>query len=322
MEVDLIGGSGADRFVRAFAIVPVTPHRQFMSEGYTSKRYSDEPSGVLGLQGSNQPLNHGDASVPPNRPEPLADAVAPTPPPEGLGDELLAFVGDHVRGGNVGVRDDTIQGTLNSFRRGLFRENGNAHHPSGEVIDDDREPPADGPTLRECPREPLNPEAERGWNGREIAMPDVIRSAGGHGAVVAPGSDQIRFWSSWFLQHSTNRRRSEMQASPTEHVGDADLAHRGAEHLQAAHEVDDEFRELVDGLGNLDESVRSLLVEPPHPGRDGGGSEKEVCCGLSLRPGSGGAKFEDREPFDRRVVGPTVGRDLVHASVLDALLLA
>ena len=205
MEVDLIGGSGAERFVRAFAIVPVTPHRQFMSEGYTSKRYSDELSGALGLQGSNQPLNHGDASVPPNRPEPLADAVAPTPPPEGLGDELLAFVGDHVRGGNAGVRDDTIQGTLNSFRRRLFREDGNAHHPSGEVIDDDREPPAEGPTLRECPREPRGPESERSWNRREVGMPHVVRPAGGHEAVRASGGGTPRFPPLRFLDHPADR---------------------------------------------------------------------------------------------------------------------
>ena len=76
-----------------------------------------------------------------------------------------------------------------------------------------------------------------------------------------------------------------MEPSATQDVRDPGSAHRWAEELQPPDEVDDEIRELVDGLGNLDESVRSFFVEPPHPGCDCDRGDKEVRCGLSKRPG-------------------------------------
>jgi len=51
------------------------------------------------------------------------------------------------------------------------------------VVDDDRDPPAERPALRQREGEPRNPEAGGGRYDGQIGVPDVIGSIGGN----APG---------------------------------------------------------------------------------------------------------------------------------------
>jgi hypothetical protein len=93
------------------------------------------------------------------------------------------------------------------------------------------------------------------------------------------------------------------------------------EKLESFHEIPDEVRKLVHRLGQANERIRSFFVEPPHPGGDGERTHQEDSSRLGEGPASGGAKFEDRQSVSGRIMGSSVGLDLLHASVLDADLL-
>ena len=106
------------------------------------------------------------------------------------------------------------------------------------------------------------------------------------------------------LQHAPDGGGAQVQTGPTEHVGDASLAHGRAEHLEPPHEVSDEIGVLVDRLGRLDESVRSFLTEASHPGGDGRRCHDHVFGRLFEGPGSGGPQLEDGETLHGLIVGP------------------
>ena len=79
---------------------------------------------------------------------------------------------------------------------------------------------------------------------------------------------------------------------------------------------------LFTGSGVWTSAERSVLVEPDHPGGDGRLRDEESLGGLRCRPAPSGAELEDREALHRRVVRTAMRRDALHASVLDAQLLA
>ena len=64
-------------------------------------------------------------------------------------------------------------------------------------------------------------------------------------------------------QHTGHRDRAEMQAGPAEHLGNLDLAHRWAQHLEPLHEIAHEVWELVHRLGDLNQGVLTLLINSP-----------------------------------------------------------
>jgi hypothetical protein len=69
-----------------------------------------------------------------------------------------------------------------------------------------------------------------------------------------------------FLQDPPNGCHSKMQTSPSQELSDANLSHSGEECLQLPYEIAHEVRGLVDGFGDLNQRVRILLVNSPHPG--------------------------------------------------------
>jgi len=93
------------------------------------------------------------------------------------------------------------------------------------------------------------------------------------------------------------------------------------ENSKTPHEVGDEVRKLVHRFGQTDERIRALLIETPHPGGDGERAQQENTSGLGESPTPCGAKFEDRQPVSGWIMGPSMGFDLLHTSILDANLL-
>jgi hypothetical protein len=113
-----------------------------------------------------------------------------------------------------------------------------------------------------------------------------------------------------------------MKAGAGQHGRDSRGPHRGAQHLQAPHDVRNDVREPVDGLGRPDERGRSVLIEPDHPVGDRGLGHEEPLGRLRCRPAASGAEFEDGEALHRWIVRAVTRRDALHASVLDAQFLA
>lgn len=114
----------------------------------------------------------------------------------------------------------------------------------------------------------------------------------------------------------------EVDGGAGEHLGDADLAHGGERGAERAHELADEVGEAIDGNGGLHERVGPVLVEPPHPRRDGGWRDEEAARRLGGGPAAGGAQGEDGEALVRRIVRPLSRRDAHEAGIFDAQLLA
>ena len=71
-------------------------------------------------------------------------------------------------------------------------------------------------------------------------------------------------------------------------------------------------------LRQTDECIGPLLIQTPHPGRDGEWSYQEDPGGLGKRPAASGAKLKDRQSLGGRIMGTPVGLELLHAGILDA----
>src|SRR6266705_3976221 len=112
----------------------------------------------------------------------MLNAPAPAPPPESLRDELSSLIGDEVMRPLSRPPECTLEKPPNRSRgrqRAVDRE---AHYTPGEVVDDNREPPAKWPDLRQGERNPRGPEAQRGGDGRQVHVPEMIWLAGGDDA--------------------------------------------------------------------------------------------------------------------------------------------
>ena len=205
--------------------------------------------------------------------------------------------------------------------RGPVLEHREPDDPPGEVVDHDGDPEAEWPSLREGPREPGDPEPTDDGHGREISVPDLVGALRRHDASRGRDDGRRSLAVALLGEHPPNGRRPEVEAGSAEHPGDLPGAHRGAERLQPADDVRNEVGETVYGFGESHERVGSLVVESVHPGRDGERGDEEPSSGLSQRPTSGGAQFEDREPVGRGVMRSALGGDTLHPDVLDSQLL-
>ena len=88
-EVNLVWRPRPEELVRTLDVVPATPQVDFVLEGAAPERNHNQSPGALGLDGPDQALNDGDASVLADSTESLPDPQAAAPAPEGLSDELL-----------------------------------------------------------------------------------------------------------------------------------------------------------------------------------------------------------------------------------------
>src|SRR5207249_2888597 len=168
---------------------------------------------------------------------------------------------------------------------------------------------------------PRSPEPERGGNGREIDVPEVIGVPGGDDVSGFLGS-MVGSWPFPVAKHPTYRRWGEVKTGAGENLSEFHLLEGRTEDLEAPHEVGDEIGELAHRLGQADQCVRALFIETPHPGGDGEWAHEEDAGGLGEGPPTSGAKFEDRQPLRCRIMGPSVCLELLHAGILDTDLFA
>lgn len=174
VEIHLVRGICGKNLVRPVGVVPAAPERQLMFHISATERDEHEPSRALALEGPDQPLHDRDAAVLTDRTKSVLDPPKPAPTFETLGGELDSLVRDEMTGHSPGGHDGTVEEGSHRLGGRLIGENGDSHDAPREVIDHDGNPPTEGPDLRQREGEPRHPEAERGWNRREIGVPDVV----------------------------------------------------------------------------------------------------------------------------------------------------
>jgi len=103
-----------------------------------------------------------------------------------------------------------------------------------------------------------------------------------------------------------------------EDLGSFHFSECRTQNLETPHEVRDEIGKPVHRFGQADERIRAFLIETPHPGRDRERGHQEDSGGLGKRPTPSGAKFEGRQSLRGRIMGSSVGLELLHAGILDA----
>src|SRR5262249_8516748 len=96
MEVDLVGSSRVEGFVRALAIEPASPDRQFRDEGSSPERDEDQETRALRFERAHEPFDNRDAADLADSSEAVPDPATPTPAREALVRELRTLVGDQV----------------------------------------------------------------------------------------------------------------------------------------------------------------------------------------------------------------------------------
>jgi hypothetical protein len=70
-------------------------------------------------------------------------------------------------------------------------------------------------------------------------------------------------------EEPANSRRRQVQPGAAKHLGDLDLPESRAQQLQPLDDVSDEVRELVDGDRDLEQRMRSLLIDASLPRAEG-----------------------------------------------------
>src|SRR6266852_234315 len=92
MVVDLVGGRTAESRVGPVAVVPGEVKPDLLPECRETGWDRDEPPRALVLERPDAALDHSEAAVLTDSPEPLSDTAATAPTSELLGDELPALV--------------------------------------------------------------------------------------------------------------------------------------------------------------------------------------------------------------------------------------
>jgi hypothetical protein len=247
----------------------------------------------------------------------MPNPVAPTPPLESLLGELSAVVGDEVLRMAANSPKDSLQKIPNCLRGRLATIDRESHDPPREVVDCNREPPAKWPDLRQGEGEPGDPEAQGGGDGGQIHMPKLLGLFRAHNTRRRLRNFP-RLGPPCIALHPSNRRGPEVEASPGEDLRGSHLSKGRAENLETPYDVGDEVGKSVHRFGQADESIRTLLIEPAHPGGNRKGGHQEDSSGLGEGPASGGAKFEDRQSRRGGIMRPPVRLDVIHSSILDA----
>ena len=109
--------------------------------------------------------------------------------------ELPTLVRDGVLWSARSLRDGYIEHLADLLGRRFSFEHAKAHHPTREVVQYNRNPVADGSTLREREGTPRYPEARACRHDRVVDGPDVVRVASNDttaGALAALGNSRLR----------------------------------------------------------------------------------------------------------------------------------
>jgi len=162
--IDLIWRSSTQRHVRPMSIVPVDRQTDFAAEGALAQGHQRQTTEQC-LERKDQSLDDRQAPV-------LADCAVswridahiPAPTPESVAGELWPLVAHDVAGCLAGCGDGLAEHSTHFGCGWLLEKHGIAHHPAGEMILGQGQPPGKGPTLRQGEREPSRPEAPGGGN--------------------------------------------------------------------------------------------------------------------------------------------------------------
>jgi len=319
-EVDLVRGACPEPTVRPLRVVPGDVVIELATERGLRQGHDRQQPRALVLHRLDESLDDGEAAVLPDGAESLLDAATAAPRDERVGGELRTVIGDEVAGPMADLPAESVQEGRHLAGGRLLLEVRGSHGTSRKVIDDDRDPPTERPALGNGERPPGDPESADGGNGRQVEMPNAIGAFGGDDPGLRRSAG-YGFGLRSALDHPTDCRCAEVQSRPREHASDPTRSHPRAQRPQAANHVADELGEPIDGIPDLDERVRAFVVETVRPRGDGERGDEEASRGLGLRPAARRAKLQDRKPFDRRVMGPALCGQPLHAGVLDAELL-
>jgi len=147
-------------------------------------------------------------------------------------------------------------------------------------------------------------------------MPDMIGTLGGYDTNARCSIPRVRLW--LFFQDPSNRCCTQMQPCPAQRLGNLDLAHTGTKSFQPLHDVTYKVGELVHRFAQLQQCIRTSLINAFHPGCNGGRSQQKCIGRLFQRPTPGGAKLKDRHALIGAVMRTPLRSDLCSAAVLDA----
>jgi len=199
--------------MRPLRVVPSDEVVQLATERRGCQRNDRQQPRALVLHRLDEPLDDSQAAVLADGAESLLDAAGAAPRVELLRCELRSVVCDEVAGPTADLPAESAQEVRNLAGARLFLEVRCPHGATGEVIDDDGDPPAERPALRDGERLAGDPEAAEGGNGRQVKMPDVVGAFRGHGSGLR--------WMTRFgsrlrsgLEHPTHGGRSEMETCP------------------------------------------------------------------------------------------------------------
>ena len=190
-----------------------------------------------------------------------------------------------------------------------------------EVVEDDDDPPAERPFLRQGCWPPRYPEAQPRRNRRQVDVPDLVRVVGTDDGSGRQSSSDRLGGKRCLPEHPPHRRWSQVEPRPAEYLGDLGLAQPRAHHLEPLHDVTDQVRELVDGLLQSQKRVRPLFIDPRHPRRHGGERQEEAIRGLLCRPTASSPHLEDRHALEWSVERSPMRMKPRHPGVFDAKLL-
>ena len=134
--------------MRAECVVPLDVYRQFPPHIAKPHR-NDHGSDALGLQGADETFDDRDAPISADGPEARPDAAASAPTAESATIELRAAIGDQVPRGLADGTNGPAEERPHLFGGGRAEEDGESDGASGEMVERDGDPVAEGPDLRE-----------------------------------------------------------------------------------------------------------------------------------------------------------------------------
>jgi hypothetical protein len=187
-----------------------------------------------------------------DRTEALSDVSTTTPPSKPTTSKLLPLIRDELSRHGAAVADRATKKCSHCCGVGLLSEYGEVYDPSREVINGEREPPTEGPALRQGERQPCGPESKGGGHGRQVEVPFMIRTLGGDDSRVDYRCLN-KASSRSVPQHAAHRCPAEMEIGPAEDLSHLGLSHGRTEDLESPDDVADEVGELVYGFTELED---------------------------------------------------------------------
>ena len=181
-EIDLVGGARAESGMRPLGVVPVDVVIELASERGSRQGHDRQEPRALVLQGTDEPLDDGEAAVLADSAETLLDAVPATPRSELVGRELRAVVGDEVGRPALDSSTRSAEEVRNLARSRFLPEVRGPHRTPRAMIDHSGHRPTERPSLRQGEWPPRDPEPTDRGNGGQVEVPHLVRAFRSHGS--------------------------------------------------------------------------------------------------------------------------------------------